>query len=157
MGGKKWHMDITYLKVQGYDVYLYRAIDKKGNLIDVYLSEDRNKYAAYKFFKQCRKTTNIIPSQITTDKEPGFKDAIHRSLGADVIHRDNKYMNNRIEQSHRGIKSWVRPMKGFKSLWSAMITCHVFEEFRQFFRTVMPLSKRRGFIASQFQEMLLMA
>ena len=33
-------------------------------------------------------------------------------------------------------------MKGFKSLWSAMITCHVFEEFRQFFRTVMPLSKK---------------
>ena len=156
VGRKKWHMDITYLKVQGYDVYLYRAIDIEGNLIDVYLSEKRDKEAAYKFFLQCSKATNIIPSQITTDKEPGFKDAIAKALGPDVIHRDNKYLNNRIEQHHRGVKSWHRPMKGFKSMWSAMISCHTFGEFKQFFKAVMPLSKKRGFIASKCQEMLIM-
>lgn len=153
---KKWHMDITYLKVRGYDAYLYRAIDKEGNVIDIYLSERRDKEAAYKFFLQCSKASNIIPNQITTVKEPGFKGAILKALGPDVMHLDNKYLNNRIEQNHRGVKSWYGPMKGFKSMWSAMISCHAFEEFKQFFKAVMPLSKRRGFIASKFQEMLIM-
>ena len=155
--GNKWHMDITYLKVQGYNVYLYRAIDSNGNLIDVYLSDKRDKSSARRFFTQCAHTTHTIPKQITTDKEPGFKDAIHKSLGETVKHRDIKYMNNKIEQSHRGIKAWCRPMKGFKSMWSAMVSCHVFEEIQQFFKTKMPTSKRRSFVSSKFQEMLSLA
>jgi len=155
--GRKWHMDITYLKVRGQDAYLYRAIDKEGNLVDVYLSETRNKSAALKFFKQCQQATGVVPTQITTDKEPGFSDAIHKAFGPTVKHHDCKYLNNRIEQNHRGIKSWYRPMKGFKSMWSAMIACHVFEEIRQFFRSKKPLLQHRGFIATKFQEMLAIA
>ena len=121
--GLKWHMDITYLKVKGYDMYLYRAIDKAGNLIDVYLSDTRNK----------------------------------KALGHAVKHRDNKYMNNRVEQHHRGIKSRYRPMKGFKDSWAAMISCYVFEEIQQFFRNKKPLSQHRRLIASRFQKMMVIA
>lgn len=131
--GKKWHMDITYLKIKGYDAYLYRAIDKTGNLIDVYLSDKRDKKAAEKFFRSCEKTTGVHPTQITTDKEPAFPDAIKNALGEDVKHRDSKYMNNCLEQNHRGTKSRTNPMKGFKDSWCAMIFCHTFEEIRQFF------------------------
>ncbi|MDF1795243.1 MAG: IS6 family transposase [Coxiellaceae bacterium] len=150
--GVKWHMDITYCAIKGHWYYLYRAIDKAGNLVDVYLSETRNKKAATRFFKQCQETTGITPNQITTDKEPGFSDAIQTVFGQSTIHRNVKYLNNRIEQNHRGIKSWYRPMKGFKSPWSAMILCHAFEEIRQFFRSQKPLSKHRGFIASKFRK-----
>jgi len=155
--GRKWHMDITYLKVKGHDMYLYRAIDKAGNLIDVYLSDVRNKKAAYRFFKQCAKTTGIIPEKITTDKESCFSNAIKSALGLSVIHRDIKYLNNCMEQDHRGVKSRYYPMKGFKNPWTAMIACHAFEEIRQFFRHILSLSKRRRIIASRFQEMLLIA
>ncbi len=58
---RKWNMDITYLKVKGYDMYLYRAIDKEGNLVDVYLSDTRDKKAAEAFFKACEATTGIHP------------------------------------------------------------------------------------------------
>ncbi len=149
--GTKWHMDVTYITIKGHWYYLYRAIDKAGNLIDVYLCENRDKKAATIFFKQCLQTTGITPSQITTDKEPGFADAIKSAFGLKTIHRDVKYLNNRMEQNHRGVKSWYRPMKGFKSSWSAMILCHAFEEIRQFFRSQKPLSKHRRFIASKFQ------
>ncbi len=59
--GKKWHMDITYLFLENRWCYLYRAIDKTGNLIDVYLSDERNTNAATKFFKRCHETTGLIP------------------------------------------------------------------------------------------------
>src|SRR3989338_8327866 len=151
--GRKWHMDITYLKMQGRDMYLYRAIDKEGNLIDVYLSDKRDKKSAKQFFKNCFKTTGIMPIQITTDKEPAFPDAIAQSLGKKVKHRDSKYMNNRLEQNHRGTKSRTNVMKGFKDSWCAMIFCHVFEEIRQFF--YMPnktTAEKRRIFASRFQE-----
>lgn len=155
--GKKWHMDITYLEIKGHWYYLYRAIDKSGNLIDVYLSESRDKTAAKQFFKQCAESVGIVPSQITTDKESCFSDAIKCSLGSEVKHRDIKYLNNRIEQHHRGIKSWYYPMKGFKDSWCAMISCHVFEEIQQFFRHKLPLSQHRKIIASKFHDMLQIA
>ena len=59
-------------------------------------------------------SSGIIPHQITTDKEPGFANAIKGVFGPAVIHRDNKYLNNRMEANHRGLKSWYYPMKGFK-------------------------------------------
>ena len=86
----KWNMDVTYLKVKGDDMYLYRAIDKAGNLVDVYLSDSRDKKAAEAFFKTCEATTGIRPTQITTDKEPAFPNAINKAFGDDVKHRDSK-------------------------------------------------------------------
>ena len=53
----KWNKDITYLKAKGYDMYLYRSTDKEGNLIDVHLSDTRDKKAAEAFFKSCALTT----------------------------------------------------------------------------------------------------
>ena len=98
-------------------MYLYRAIDKEDNLIDVYLSDTRDKKAAEAFFKSSALTTGTLPTQITTDKEPAFANAIKNALGNDIKHRDSKYMNNIIEQDHGGIKSRYRSMKDFKDSW----------------------------------------
>ena len=87
-------MDSTYLTIKGHWYYLYRAIDKAGNLIDVYLSETRDKEAATRFFKQCGLTTGVTPKQITTDKEPGLSSAIKTTFGSQAVHRDVKYLNN---------------------------------------------------------------
>ena len=113
--GNKWHTDATYVKIAGNWCYLYRAIDREGNLVDVYLSDTRDQVAAENFFKQDKVTTNITPIQITTDKEPALYPAIN-NVFPDVKHRDSKYKNNIIEQNHRGIKSRYKVMKGFKSL-----------------------------------------
>ena len=96
--GRKWHVDATYICVKGYWHYLYRAIDTDGNLVDVYLSDVRDQAAAEAFFKQAEKTTGVTPKQITTDKEPALYPAIENVFDDTIKHRDNKYMNNKIEQ-----------------------------------------------------------
>ena len=131
---KKWHIDSTYLKVEGRWCYFYRVIDKEGNLVDVYLSDVRDQAAAEAFFEQAQETTGITPEQITTDKERALYPAIKNVFGSDTKHRDSKYKNNIVEQSHRGIKSRYKPMKGFKNIFCALIFCTAFEEIQQLFR-----------------------
>ena len=152
--GKKWNIDATYLKVGGCWCYFYRAIDKEGNLVDVYLSDVRDQAAAEAFFNQAQKTTGITPEQITTDKEPALYPAIKNSFGSDAKHRDSKYKNNIVEQSHRGIKSRYKPMKGLKNIFCALIFCTVFEEIQQLFRMKNKTrTERRQLLAPKFQEM----
>ena len=152
---KKWHMDITYLFVESRWRYLYRAIDEENNLIDIYLSDTRDNQAAEKFFKICEATTGVKPTHITTDKEKAFPKAISKDLGKEIKHHNSRYLNNCIEQDHRGIKSRTGPMKGFKDSWCSMIFCHVYEEVRQFFRSKnRSLVKHRGIFASRFQQFI---
>ena len=132
--GKKWHVDATYIRVEGRWCYFYRAIDKEGHLVDVYLSDIRDEAAARAFFEQAKNTTGITPEQVTTDKESALYPAIKNAFGDKTKHRDSRYMNNRIEQDHRAIKSRVRIMKGFKNIFSALNFCTIYEEVREFFR-----------------------
>lgn len=140
--GKKWHADATYVKIEGRWCYLYRAMDKQGNLVDVYLSE------------QCHQTTGTVPDQLTTDKEPALYPAVKHVFGNDTKHRDVKYKNNLMEQDHRGIKSRYKVMKGFKNVFCALIFCTAFEELRQLFRmkNKTPTERRRN-IPSTIQKL----
>ena len=152
--GKKWHVDATYLKIEGRWCYFYRAIDKEGNLVDVYLSDVRDQASAEAFFNQAQETTGVIPEQITTDKEPALYPAIRNTFRKNTKHRDSKYKNNIIEQHHRGIKSRYRPMKSFKNIFCALVFCTAFEEIQQLFRMKNKTrSERRQLLAPKFQEM----
>ena len=151
--GDHWCADATYIKVEGRWCYLYRAIDKESNLVDVYLSDVRDQAAAEAFFKQAAATSGIYPDMITTDKEPALYHAIENTFGDYTDHRDNKFMNNLLEQDHRGPKSRIDVMKGFKNIFSAQIFCTAFEEIRQFFRMKnKTIGERRRLFASRFQK-----
>ena len=58
--------------------------------------------------------TGVIPDRVTTDGHDSYPRAIRTELGNDVRHRTSRYLNNRLEQDHRGIKGRYRPMRGFK-------------------------------------------
>ena len=138
-------------------IFLWQAItqwvDKEGNLVDVYLSDVRDQAAAEAFFKQAAATSGIYPDMITTDKEPALYHAIENTFGDYTDHRDNKFMNNLLEQDHRGPKSRIDVMKGFKNIFSAQIFCTAFEEIRQFFRMKnKTIGERRRLFASRFQK-----
>jgi putative transposase len=128
--GRSWYVDETYIKVQGRWCYLYRAIDRSGSLVDVRLSETRDMEAAKAFFRSAKAVTGVIPARVTTDGHDSYPRAIRTELSKDVKHRTNQYLNNRIEQDHRGIKGRYRPMRGFKSHNSAARFCRCFDEFR---------------------------
>ena len=112
--GRSWYVDETYLKLHGRWCYLYRALDRNGNLVDVLFSEQRDKSAAQAFFRSAKAVTGVTPDRVTTDGHDSYPRAIRTTLGKRVRHRTSAYLNNRLEQDHGGIKGRYRPMRGFK-------------------------------------------
>jgi putative transposase len=131
----KWHCDETYVTVDGRWCYLYRAIDADGNLVDSMLSETRDMEAAKRFFTRARTVVGHAPEKVTTDGHDAYPRAIRETLGSDVQHRTSRYMNNRMEQDHRGIKQRYYPMRGFGSVASAARFCTAHDELRDHFRS----------------------
>jgi len=155
-GGVSWYADETYVKVQGRWCYLYRAIDRAGNLIDARLSETRDLQAAKSFFAQVLAVMGQPPQRVTTDGHAAYPRAIRETLGKKVLHRCSPYLNSRLEQDHRGIKQRYYPMQGFGSLEAASRFCHAFEEVRYWFRPrqqmkqVVSLAERRRLFRERF-------
>jgi DDE domain len=102
--GRGWYVDETYIRVRGRWWYLYRAIDRDGALVDVMLSEHRDLAAAKTFLRSAKAVTGIAPDRVTTDGHDAYPQAIRIELGKRVRHRTSRYLNNRLEQDHRGIK-----------------------------------------------------
>src|SRR5436190_22873564 len=107
--GRSWYVDETYLKVQGRWCYLYRAIDRNGNLVDVLFSEHRDMAAAQEFFRSAQAVTGITPDRVTTDGHDSYPRAIRTTLGKRVRHRCSRYLNNRLEQDHAASKAATDP------------------------------------------------
>jgi putative transposase len=105
--------------------------------------EKRDMDAAKRFFKQAVDVIGHAPERVTTDGHDSYPRAIRETLGREVIHRCNRYLNNRLEQDHRGIKQRFSPMRGLGSFASASRFCRAFDEVRQFFR-VRTIMKRQG-------------
>ena len=124
-----------YLKVHGRWCYLYRAIDRDGNLIDTMLSATRDMRAAKRFFRSARSVAGFVPDRVTTDGHNSYPRAIRSTLGRNVRHRTSVYLNNRLEQDHRGIKGRIRCMRGFKEHDAADRFCREHDELRNFLRS----------------------
>ncbi|MGI4799157.1 MAG: IS6 family transposase [Janthinobacterium lividum] len=132
--GASWYVDETYLKVGGRWCYLYRAIDRDGNLIDAMLSQHRDMRAAKAFFRSARAVMGVRPERVTTDGHGSYPRAVRTVLGKTVRHRTNAYLNNCLEQDHRGIKGRIRCMRGFKSHDAASRFCREHGELRNLLR-----------------------
>ena len=127
-------VDETYLRVKGRWCYLYRAIDREGNLVDSMLSATRDMAAAQRFFRGTLSVVKRAPQQVTSDGHDSNPRAIREELGRKVEHRCSAFLNRRIEQDHRGVKQRYYPMLSFGAFHSAQRFCRAFEEMRQHFR-----------------------
>jgi transposase-like protein len=119
-----WRMDETYIKVKGQWRYLYRAVDKTGQTIDFLLTEHRDEQAAKRFLTKAIRRHGV-PEKITIDGSAANEAAIksyNEEHGTTIIIRQVKYLNNIVEQDHRGVKRVTRPMLGFKSFTAAQDT-----------------------------------
>ena len=90
---RSWYIDETYVKVAGRWCYLYRAIDRDGQLIDSMLSEKRDKHAARRFLRRLVDVAEGRPLRVTTDHHPAYQRAIRWILGRKVQHRTTQYLN----------------------------------------------------------------
>ena len=138
----------------------YRAIDRDGNLVDVRLSDTRDLAAAEAFFRVAWIGTGVVPRRITTDGHDAYPRAIRNVFGDQVKHRTNRYLNNHLEQDHRGIKQQYRPMGGFTHGTTAARFCRLFNEMRAFLRPqshrnqFLPLKQRRAIHQERFAQLM---
>ena len=120
--GGAWSVDETYGKVAGQPVYIYRAIDGMGQVVDVYVSERRTTEDAATFFRRAIESTGVIPDEVTTDCAAAYPPALAVALPP-VAHETGKLPQQRIERDHQHLKGRLRPMRGFKTLTGARLIC----------------------------------
>src|SRR4030095_10871662 len=119
-----WRMDETDIQVKGQWRYLYRAVDKTGQTIDFLLTAGRDEQAAKRFLTKAIRRHGG-PERLTIDGSAANEAAIKRyneAHGTTIEIRQIKYLNNLVEQDHRGVKRITRPMLGFKSFDAAQDT-----------------------------------
>jgi IS6 family transposase len=117
--GDRWFVDETYVKVAGRWVYLYRAIDQFGQVIDVLVSEQRDLAATRRFFTRALER-GARPTEVTTDRAPAHPQVLDEVMPA-ARHITEHYANNPVETDHGRLKARLRPMRGLRQLRSTRV------------------------------------
>jgi putative transposase len=113
--GDTFYLDEVFVKINGKQHYLWRAVDQDGEVVDVFLQSRRDAAAAKRFFKRLLRNHGCEPRKIVTDKLRSYGVA-HRELIPEAIHSTKQYENNRAEQSHEATRVRERGMRKFKSV-----------------------------------------
>jgi transposase-like protein len=126
-------VDETYVKVKGRWMYLYRAVDSRGQTIDFLLSARRDAEAAKRFFRKALAQPHTVnPRTISVDKNAAYPKAVAEMKRNSELWRlsrlrQAKFLNNIIEQDHRRPKRLVRPGLGFGGFHTARRTLAGYE------------------------------
>src|SRR5690348_13648156 len=131
--GDKWHLDEVYLKIKGKTVYLWRAVDQNGVVLDILVQSRRDSQAAKKFFKKLLKGLEYVPRVIITDKLRSYG-AAKKEILVGVEHRQHKGLNNQAENSHQPTRVREKVMRRFKSAGQAQRFLSAQGPIRQHFR-----------------------
>jgi putative transposase len=125
--GDKWHLDEVFVRIQGVQHYLWRAVDQDSVVLDILVRDRRDAKAAKRFFRRLLKGIQYVPRVIVTDKLKSYGVA-QRHLLPQVEHRQSRYLNNRAENSHRPTRRRERQMQRFKSTEQAQdfLSAHAF-------------------------------
>ncbi len=112
--GDTWHLDEVFVKIQGRQQYLWRAVDEDGDVIDILVQSRRHRRAAIRFFRKLLKGPGCVPRRLVTDKLLSYPAAC-RTVMPSVVHCTDRYANNRAEVSHQPTRERERQMRRFKS------------------------------------------
>jgi putative transposase len=94
--GDHWHLDEVFLRINGQQQYLWRALDQGGDVIDILVQPHRDQRAAERFFRRLLRGQGAEPMRIITDKLRSYSAAM-RSIFGSVTHNVERYANNRVE------------------------------------------------------------
>ena len=109
-----WHLDEVYLKIDGRMVYLWRAVDAEGEVLDVLVQSKRNKHAALKLMRKLLKKYAFVPERLVTDDLRSYSAAV-RDLGIESRHERGRWKNNRAENSHQPTRRRERKSSGSRA------------------------------------------
>ncbi len=116
--GDTWHLDEVFIKINGQQQYLWRAVDQDGDVIDILVQPRRDQRAAEKFFRRLLQGQGKEPFRIITDRLRSYSAAMRTTL-SNVAHCVDRYANNRAEVSHQPTRQRERQMRRFKSAGQA--------------------------------------
>lgn len=116
--GDTLFIDEVFIKINGKQHYLWRAVYQDGEIVDVFLQKRRNAKAAKQFFMRLLRKHKSAPRKIVTDKLRSYNVA-HRELIPESIHDNDQYANSRSELSHQTTIVRERGMRKFKSVRQA--------------------------------------
>jgi len=129
---RRWHIDEVHCKIAGKKHYLWRAVDSDGTVLNIFVSDRRNKKAAQEFFSRLVAQYEE-PSKITTDRLRLYRSVVPETF-PDTKHIKGKWLNNRVENSHLIIREREKKLKKFKSTEQAQTFLDRFEFIRGYLR-----------------------
>ena len=119
LAADRWFVDETYVKVNGVWSYVYRAVDRHGQVIDVHVSRRRDIPSARRFFTTAL-SLHGDPGEVITDRAPALANVIADLVPA-ALHNTGQYENNRVECDHGRLTARLRPMRGRKTHRTASV------------------------------------
>src|SRR5215210_5176351 len=115
----RWHLDEMAVSIQGRRMYLWRAVDAEGEVLDVLVQAKRDTKAARKLMRKLLKRQGAAPDEWVTDKNPSYGAALRALKLTGAVHTRRKRANNRAESSHVPVRRRERKLQRFKSPGSA--------------------------------------
>ena len=109
----RWHLDEVFLRINGERRYLWRAVDHEGEVLEVYVTKARDRWAALAFLKGALKRFGL-PRTIVTDRLRSYRAALSE-LGIAARQDTTRWLNNRAENSHQPFRRRERSMQRFRS------------------------------------------
>src|ERR1044071_7583647 len=114
----RWHLDEMVVRIAGKRMYLWRAVDHEGEVLDMLVQRRRDSRAALRLMRKLLQQQGFGPKLAVTDKLPSYA-AAFRALRLTGRHEQGRRRNNRAENSHQVVRRRERKMQRFKSAGSA--------------------------------------
>ena len=114
----RWHLDEVYTKINGKMIYLWRAVDDEGTVLDIVVQSRRNKKAAMRLLRKLIRNSGVKPKRIVTGRLASYRAAL-KDLNLQHVHDVGGRKNNRAENSHLPIRRRERKAQKFRSIGSA--------------------------------------
>ena len=150
---RRWHLDEVFVSINGRQLYVWRAVDSEGEVLDILVQPRRDRKAALKLMRKLLKRQGITPTVIVTDKLGSYSSAL-RELGVAQRHDTGRWKNNRAENSHQPLRQRERRMKRFKSPGSAQRFLSIHATVYNVFNLQRHLTSRRTLRVFRDQAML---
>jgi putative transposase len=129
----RWHLDEMFVKINGEQHYLWRAVDHEGEILESFVTKVRDKKAALKFLKKAMRKHGS-PDVIVTDGLASYGAAL-KEIGAADRQETGRWLNNRAENSHLPFRRRERAMLRFRRMRSfqkfASVHASVYNHFNQ--------------------------
>ena len=139
----RWHLDEMYVKLNGEMVYLWRAVDHEGEILESFVTKKRDKSAALAFMKKALKRHGR-PEAIVTDGLRSYTAAM-RDLGNLDRHEMGRWKNNRVENSHLPFRRRERAMLRFRQMKTLQKFASVHANFNNHFNSERHLVDRQTY------------